>query len=498
MPLSPCLRKDYRIHRLGLLVRERGRCSASSMAVARVVPLFFLSWVSLALSATASKRGSVQELLRGWLREVSSQEGGEGGVTELHAVVASTSRTWQNYRHMANALTVYSILKQQGVPDSRILLMLAGSDGPCSPRSAFPGGVYRTHCRKHNLFGGHDACALELQRQFLKGEGDVQDRLLGSCVAGGRSWEGAEIDVRGDSVSVRRFLATLTGRLDPETPLHQRLSSGPNSAVLVFLTGHGGDEFFKFSDWEALHAEQLAEVVAEMRQLRRFRRMLIIAETCQAATMLHKIDVPGVLRVSSSLKDESSYSFVGDREVGASLIDRWTYSAAVFLSKDANADAKRSLSAHAAKNGSEKGVAWRGGVGRLQSPVSDLLAAFDPSFLMAHVGVEEKLGDDPDAASLSSLPLAAFFSSRVQPIELSRRNPLSTESAAKNRGAEELPLWHSSAFRFVKLQQQQQEFQNEEFEETETDPKEPPSAGAALSALFLGMVFCALTASVLE
>lgn len=48
------------------------------------------------------------------------------------------SRFWYNYRHVANALSVYRLVKRLGVPDSHILLMLA-DDMPCNARNPLPG-----------------------------------------------------------------------------------------------------------------------------------------------------------------------------------------------------------------------------------------------------------------------------------------------------------------------------------------------------------------------
>lgn len=51
---------------------------------------------------------------------------------------ACTSRFWFNYRHVANALAVYQTLRRLGVPDARIVLMLA-DDMPCNARNARAG-----------------------------------------------------------------------------------------------------------------------------------------------------------------------------------------------------------------------------------------------------------------------------------------------------------------------------------------------------------------------
>ena len=52
-----------------------------------------------------------------------------------------TSRFWFNYRHIANTLSLYHSVKQMGIPDSQIILMLP-DDMACNPRNLFPGSIF--------------------------------------------------------------------------------------------------------------------------------------------------------------------------------------------------------------------------------------------------------------------------------------------------------------------------------------------------------------------
>ena len=45
--------------------------------------------------------------------------------TSNWAVLVDTSRYWLNYRHVANILAMYSVVKRLGIPDSNIILMMA-------------------------------------------------------------------------------------------------------------------------------------------------------------------------------------------------------------------------------------------------------------------------------------------------------------------------------------------------------------------------------------
>uniref|UniRef100_F6S8C9 GPI-anchor transamidase n=2 Tax=Ciona intestinalis TaxID=7719 RepID=F6S8C9_CIOIN len=120
-----------------------------------------------------------------------------------------TSRFWFNYRHIANALSVYRSVKRLGIPDSQIILMLA-DDMACNPRNPRPGKVYNNKNEAIDVYGN-----------------DV------------------EVDYRGYEVTVENFIRVLTGRLPPDTPRSKRLNTDDRSNVLVYMTGHGGEDFLK-------------------------------------------------------------------------------------------------------------------------------------------------------------------------------------------------------------------------------------------------------------
>lgn len=61
--------------------------------------------------------------------------------TNTYAVIVSGSRYWFNYRHSANALAVYTLLRRAGVPDDRIILMLA-EDHSSKLNNRYLGSVY--------------------------------------------------------------------------------------------------------------------------------------------------------------------------------------------------------------------------------------------------------------------------------------------------------------------------------------------------------------------
>lgn len=157
--------------------------------------------------------------------------------TPLHtsnwAVLVSTSRFWFNYRHLANVLSLYRTVKRLGIPDSQIILMLP-DDMACNPRNAFPGTVYNNADRALDLYG-----------------------------------DNIEVDYRGYEVTVENFIRLLTDRLGEDVPRGKRLGSDAGSNVLVYMTGHGGNEFLKFQDSEEIGSWDLADAFEQMWEKKR-------------------------------------------------------------------------------------------------------------------------------------------------------------------------------------------------------------------------------------
>ncbi|KAJ3577629.1 hypothetical protein NPX13_g2935 [Xylaria arbuscula] len=215
--------------------------------------------------------------------------------TSNWAVLVGTSRFWFNYRHLANVLSMYRTVKRLGIPDSQIILMLP-DDMACNPRNAFPGTVYSNSDRAVDLYG-----------------------------------DNIEVDYRGYEVTVENFIRLLTDRVGDEMPRSKRLLTDDRSNILVYMTGHGGNEFLKFQDAEEIGAFDLADAFEQMWEKRRYHEILFMIDTCQANTMYSKLYSPNIIATGSSELDQSSYSHHADNDVGVAVIDRYTYYNLEFL-----------------------------------------------------------------------------------------------------------------------------------------------------------------------
>lgn len=66
-------------------------------------------------------------------------------------VIVNTSKFYFNYRHSANALALYKYLKDAGVKDDRIILMVSETYA-CNPRNVKPGTIFNLNHHKENLY----------------------------------------------------------------------------------------------------------------------------------------------------------------------------------------------------------------------------------------------------------------------------------------------------------------------------------------------------------
>jgi len=65
------------------------------------------------------------------------------------------------------------------------------------------------------------------------------------------------------------YLNKKIGRHLPDTPRSKRLLSDDRSNVLVYMTGHGGEEFLKFQDTEEISSYDVADAFEQMWEKRR-------------------------------------------------------------------------------------------------------------------------------------------------------------------------------------------------------------------------------------
>jgi GPI-anchor transamidase subunit K len=259
------------------------------LAVLALVPLVAMAEATSSSSASGASTTS------------SSTTSSSSNPNNIHAVIVSSSRYWFNYRHFVNALSIYHVLKENGVPDTNIILMLA-DEIPSNARNPYKNGMFPKGVTQHTLYNAS-----------------------------------TEIDYRGADVTVENLFHVLLGTSSHDVPAttttatSSRRSSRvlhPNhdSNVLIYMTGHGGDQFFKFQDEEEITADDFANLMTAMYHRKRYGKLLFLTDTCQAFTLADKTTSPNVYTVASSLREESAYAHHSDPDLGLAVIERYTHS----------------------------------------------------------------------------------------------------------------------------------------------------------------------------
>ncbi|MFH2009867.1 MAG: C13 family peptidase [bacterium] len=216
------------------------------------------------------------------------------------AVIIAASALWKNYRHQADALAQYQLLKANGMTDDRIILIVADdlSDNDDNPEP----GVVRNVEGGPNLLEGFSSDAIDYYLEDLT----KQDLL--DIIAGRGS---AELPVTVDSTNTEN--------------------------VYLFWVGHGNTEglFIHVSessiaveDEFILKPEELTATIQDMSTEGRFRRMLIAIETCHSGVMgnnLEDEEIEHVFMMTGAKYSETSKATNYDVDLGIFVADKFAY-----------------------------------------------------------------------------------------------------------------------------------------------------------------------------
>ena len=215
-------------------------------------------------------------------------------LTDQYAVLLQGSNGWENYRHEADVLSIYQMLKANGYSDDHIILITA-DDCANAPENKDAGAV-RTDPSGKNL------------RQ------------------------GAVIDYKNADLTPQDICNILKGVKTDKTPVVLPVDAGQN--VLFFWSGHGRSKAVNGINemvWrdkparQGMTADLLAETLREMADNQQFRQMLVCLEPCYSANMGEALEgIRGVLAICSAGAYEQSFADSWSNELGVWMCDRFS------------------------------------------------------------------------------------------------------------------------------------------------------------------------------
>ncbi len=191
--------------------------------------------------------------------------------TDNWALLVAGSDTWENYRHQADVLNMYQILRRNGYDDEHIVL-IQEDDLAFNPANDHPGQVLR--------FDGVDL------------------------------YQNVQTDYRLSDITADDLEFIMTGQQSARLPHVIQATEGSN--VLVFWSGHGTQGSFLLSERpqeQGFTTARMASLLNAMRNHHCYRKMLWLIEACYGASVAVAAEseqVPGVLMISAAGALETS------------------------------------------------------------------------------------------------------------------------------------------------------------------------------------------------
>ena len=199
-----------------------------------------------------------------------------------YAVVVAASETWDNYRHQADALTFYQLLKQNGFDDQHIVLIMADdiAENPKNPEQ----GIVRHNKQGENMYKN---VVIDYKLADLTPQ-DMEQILLG---------------------------------LQPNG-----LNSSSHDNVLFFWSGHGKkDKWLWGTNRGEWTSEQIQATFKKMSEQNKYRKMLCFIETCYSGSVAKACEgIPKLLLYTAANEKEHSKAYMYNYELGTFMTNRFT------------------------------------------------------------------------------------------------------------------------------------------------------------------------------
>lgn len=187
------------------------------------------------------------------------------------ALLIAGSKTWTNYRHQADVLNMYQILKYLGYDDDHIILIME-DDIANNPENPNPGQLLR-----------YDGINL---------------------------YQNIDIDYKLSDITTDDIKSILTGKSSERLP--RVVNGNENSNILVFWSGHGEKGALKLGDnsfEDCMTTSRMEDLLTSMHDGACYRKMLWLIETCYSASVAvaaQNLNIPGVMMITAASSLEPS------------------------------------------------------------------------------------------------------------------------------------------------------------------------------------------------
>ena len=242
---------------------------------------------------TADGGNRTDATLAGWnWKATQMQEFGAGSsisyapLTGHQALIVAASTGWSNYRHQADALAMYQLLKEHGYTDDDIILIVA--DDIAEHSNNPEKGVIRV---KH---GGENVYA------------------------------DAKIDYRLKDLGPHDFCNILAGKPTEKTPTVIEGNEGTN--LLLFWSGHGTPGAFCWDELaRGVTPEMMQDALSQLHVKKGYRKLAAFVETCYSGSVFEgSTGFPGMIFYTATNPNETSKADIFNTDLGVWMSNRFT------------------------------------------------------------------------------------------------------------------------------------------------------------------------------
>ncbi|KAE9421663.1 hypothetical protein Angca_010220, partial [Angiostrongylus cantonensis] len=199
---------------------------------------------------------------------------------DIHVLLVAGSNGWWNYRHQADIAHAYHLMRNNGIPESNIIVMMY-DDIANDPENPYPGKLFN---RPH----GHDL------------------------------YQGLKIDYKKSSVNHENFLNILKGNATGVKGGNGRvIESNPNDRIFVYFTDHGAVGVIAFPEG-MLTVKQLNTALNWMHENDRYNQLVFYLESCESGSMFEKVlkSTINVYAITAANSHESSWGTYCNNDMG--------------------------------------------------------------------------------------------------------------------------------------------------------------------------------------
>lgn len=214
------------------------------------------------------------------------------------ALLVAGSSGWKNYRHQADVLAMYQLLKARGYKDERIVLVM------------------------------EDDIAFH--------SSNPQQGIIQVSVGGENLYQQVEVDYRLSDLNPEDIKAILLGQENEKLPQVIRATNKDN--VLVFWSGHGLSKELCWDNHDTgLTYDFAKEIFEEMNAEKAYRKSLWLVETCYSGSVMQACEgFPGILAITAANANETSKADIFSSDLGVWMSNRFTYTFRDEITNDAS------------------------------------------------------------------------------------------------------------------------------------------------------------------